>query len=225
MSSRATVETGTHWSVREGLAKEVAFDLTGGDSEVLAFLVHGEDPQTRRKKFDVLRQVAGLLHELVDNRRQQKWEALVEALTPDLDLSPTRIIEAQMLSSARVAVLESRDFVPAAAIAEAAQFSTKNPSSQPNRWKRNRQIFTVSHKGVDLYPLFALDQQGGFRPLPIVARILEVFADKKDGWATAFWFESVNSYLKNRKPKDLLVTDPERVLRAAEVEAAGVQHG
>src|ERR1700753_1369545 len=115
MSSRATVESSTHWNVREGLAKEVASDLTGGDSEVLAFLVHGEDPQTRRKKFDVLRQVAGLLHELVDNRRQQKWEALVEALTPDLDLSPTRIIEAQMLSSARVAVLESRDFVPAAA--------------------------------------------------------------------------------------------------------------
>jgi hypothetical protein len=35
----------------------------------------------------------------------------------------------------------------------------------------------------------------------------------------------MNSYLHNKMPKDLLKSNPQEVLRAAEIEAAGVQHG
>jgi hypothetical protein len=55
-------------------------------------------------------------------------------------------------------------------------------------------------------------------------RLLHVFADKDD-WQKAFWFGSLNSYLQNKMPKDLLRSKPQEVLRAAEIEAAGVQHG
>ena len=41
----------------------------------------------------------------------------------------------------------------------------------------------------------------------------------------AFWFSNVNTYLKNETPKELLKSKPQEVLRAAEIEAAGVQHG
>ena len=47
----------------------------------------------------------------------------------------------------------------------------------------------------------------------------------KDDWQKAFWFESPNSYLKNRRPKELLKSRPDDVLCAARIEAVGVQHG
>ncbi len=218
-------EANRKWDVREGLAGELSLELKDNRTEYLAFVAHGEDAETRRKKFDVLKQVAELLHELVKDQRHRKLEALVEALMPDVQFSPTKIVEAKMLSAARTAVLESQDFVPASAIADIAQFSSKNPSSQPNRWKRHGQMFAVPHKGTDLYPLYALDRRHGFRPLPVVGKVLSIFLGKKTGWETAFWFESVNSYLNNKRPKDLLETRPEAVLSAAQAEADGLQHG
>jgi hypothetical protein len=213
------------WDVREGATDEIVSDLSKSRSQVLAFVSHGEDRETTRKKFAVLKQVAGLMNDLIDARRTQKWDALVEALTPDLELSTTKLIEAKMMSEARTAVLETDDFITASAIAEAAHYSAKNPSSQPNRWKRSRHIFAVSHKGQDLYPLYALDPDQEFRPLPVVAEILGLFGEGKTGWETAFWFASVNSYLNNMKPKDMLRSNPDEVLKAAQAEAIGVQHG
>jgi hypothetical protein len=225
MPSTTNLKLKHNWSVREGATDEVASELSNDHSQVLAFVAYGEDRETTKKKFAMLKQVAGLMNDLIDVKRTQKWDALVEALTPDLELSTTKFIEAKMMSEARTAVLETEDFVTASAIAEAAHYSTRNPSSQPNRWKRARQIFAVSHRGVDLYPLYALDRDQEFRPLPIVGKILGLFGDKKSGWETAFWFASVNSYLKNKKPKDMLRSNPEGVLKAAQAEVAGVQHG
>jgi len=213
------------WDVREGVADDLALDLRNDRTEVLAFLAHGEDEASRRTKFGVLRQVAAILEKLVDERRTGKLQALVEALTPDIELSSARFIEARMLSSARAAVLESQDFVTASAIADAAHFSSKNPSSQPNRWKKGGLVFAIPYKGTDLYPLYALDRKHGFRPVPVIAQILNVFDGTKDEWEMAFWFESLNSHLSGKKPKDLIATKPEAVLKAAQVEAAGLQHG
>lgn len=72
--------------------------------------------------------------------------------------------------------------------------------------------------------LLPSDYSEGLRPLPIIGEILKHLADKDD-WQKAFWFEGLNSYLKNGKPKQLLRTQSAEVLRAAELEAVGVQHG
>jgi hypothetical protein len=47
------------------------------------------------------------------------------------------------------------------------------------------------YKGVDLYPLYALELKNGSKPLPIMKEVLQVLADK-DNWQKAFWFGSVN---------------------------------
>jgi hypothetical protein len=225
MPSTSSLQVNHNWNVREGATDDVASELSNDHSQVLAFVAYGDDTETTKKKFAILKQVAGLMNDLIDVKRTQKWDALVEALTPDMELSTTKIIEAKMMSEARTAVLETEDFVTASAIAEAAHYSTRNPSSQPNRWKRARQIFAVSHKGVDLYPLYALDRDQEFRPLPIVGEVLGLFGDKKSGWETAFWFASVNGYLGSKKPKDVLRSNPDGVLKAAQAEVVGVQHG
>jgi len=82
----------------------------------------------------------------------------------------------------------------------------------------------VPYKGADLCPLYALELTEGAKPLPIMESVLKVLRGKDD-WKKAFWFSSVNTYLKNETPKELLKSKPQEVLRAAEIEAAGVQHG
>ncbi|GJH22677.1 hypothetical protein CBA19CS22_39065 [Caballeronia novacaledonica] len=55
--------------------------------------------------------------------------------------------------------------------------------------------------------------------------VLKVFGSSKDGWALAFWFASVNSYLGGARPLDVLQSHPKRVIEAAEAEVEGVAHG
>ena len=216
--------TDSCFKIQEGIAAKVLPPLAKQQETVLVFISQDANAGASRRRFSVLRQVAERIDSLIAERSEQKWNALVEALTPDIELSQNRVIEAEMLAEARRVILESGDFVKAAAIAGAANFSSKNPSSQPNRWKRSGQIFAIHYKGVDLYPTYALDHSDGVRPLPQLADILAELADKDD-WQKAFWFESPNSYLKSRRPKSLLKSHPEDVLGAAKLEAVGVQHG
>ncbi|MCU5773701.1 hypothetical protein N5923_12955 [Erwiniaceae bacterium BAC15a-03b] len=99
----------------------------------------------------------------------------------------------------------------------------KNPSAVPNRWKHESKIFAVPSKGKDLYPDYALDAGG--QPLPLVRRILEIFDGSKTPWSLAFWFGLPNSWLGSKKPKDLLASDPEAVLKAAAMDKEGPVHG
>jgi len=80
----------------------------------------------------------------------------------------------------------------------------------------------VPYKGVDLF--YALEPKKGARPLPIMKKVLQVLADKDD-WQKALWFGSVNTYLRNKMPKELLKSEPQEVLRSAVIEASSVQHG
>jgi hypothetical protein len=177
----------------------------------------GDDEWTKTV-FETLKRASQFIDVLIDKRQEDSGEALIEALTPDLPLTSNRMIEAKMFVQAMKGILESDDFAKATDIAEIAQFSKRNPSSQPNRWKKTGLIFAVPYKGVDLYPLYALELKKAAKPLPIMKNVLQVLADKDD-WQKAFWFGSVNTYLRNKMPKELLKSKPQEVLRAAEIEA------
>ena len=58
-----------------------------------------------------------------------------------------------------------------------------------------------------------------------LARIIEVFAGRKDGWGMAYWFLSDNSFLGGRRPQDLLACAPEQVIEAARDEVREIAHG
>lgn len=224
ISSTTLQGTGGESGLLDPAAIEIEPTLKGRTASHRTLVIRGADDQVVRLKLDVLKKVASVIDLVIEERNDRKWRALVEALTPDLEFSSNKIVEAGMVAKARTAILNNKDFATASQIAQAANFSKKNPSSQPNRWKRNGQIFAIEYKGADLYPLYALDLENSFKPLPIIADILKLFPDK-DGWQVAFWFGSLNSYLDDKMPKDLLLSDPQSVLRAAEDEAAGLQHG
>jgi hypothetical protein len=162
----------------------------------------------------------GLLQE---QQSRNSLQRLAEALVPRTPVPPRLIREAAMLVKARKAVLESGDWLSAAELAQLAQLSTTNPSAQPNKWKKNGQIFAIHHNGVDYFPGYGTDRDANFRPLKAMSQVIEVFDGHKDGWGMAFWFLSANSLRK--RPQDLLATDPERVIAAARDEVQGIEHG
>jgi hypothetical protein len=69
-------------------------------------------------------------------------------------------------------------------VAKLAGFSASNLSAQPNRWKRNREIFAIQHGREDNLPPYGLDP-GDHRSRKEMAEILKVFGDAKDGWGLA----------------------------------------
>ena len=176
----------------------------------------------------VERTVAGivpLISAILRRRDEKTLNSIVELLVPDVATPPHLLVEAGMKAEARRAVLESGDWLTAANVAQIAGLSAINPSAQPNKWKKEGQIFALRHKGVDYFPAYALDPSRDYRPVKGLSKVLAVFRDKKDDWGVAYWFASVNSFLGGRRPQDLLVEQPERVLAAAEDEVAGVLHG
>ncbi len=130
-----------------------------------------------------------------------------------------------MLVQARKAVLESGDWLTAAEVAQLAELSTRNPSAQPNKWKKQGQIFAINHGGVDYFPGYGLDRNAGFRPSKVMAKVIEILAKNKDSWGMAYWFRSDNSFLGGKRPQDLVASKPERVIEAAMDEVQEISHG
>jgi hypothetical protein len=155
----------------------------------------------------------------------QTLKALVSAVLPKAPLTPTLLQEADMLARSRKAVLEGADWLSSVELAGLAGLSATNPSTQPNKWKRHRQIFAIHHNGVDYFPGYGLDPDIGWRPRKVLKAVLEVFGDAKDGWGLAYWFLSANSFLGGQRPQDLLATAPEQVIAAACDEMEDIAHG
>ena len=174
---------------------------------------------------NVVRKVAEFLPHIVRQRKKETLERIVGALLPEISIPNAALASARMLLEARSRILESGDFVPAGEIAKLAGYSVKNPSAQPNKWKKDGAIFAIQHKGVDYFPLYALNPEENYRPYKAISEILHVFGDTKTAWGTAFWFAGVSSFLDDHRPQDLLTSKPDRVVAAAKDEVFCLRMG
>ena len=215
-SATPTVMTGTGREViqllhRTPAQRTVAVSLPNNEQGVAAEIVFNR--------------VVEFLPQLMEQSQQDNLKKIVSALLPDVAPSEAAMAQARMLIDARSTILKSGDFISAGEVSKLAGYSRTNPSVQPNKWKRNRAIFAIEHKGDDFFPLYALNPDDNYRPRKEVAEILSIFGDSKDGWGLAFWFAGLNSFLDDERPQDLLAVAPEQVLAAARDEMARVQHG
>lgn len=210
--------TGTPDEVRKKLAHLPV------DQVVALTLQHGNHALAH-VLLDTVAGLTALIPSIIERRHEAKYQSIIEALVPDIPPPRHKLIEARMTAEARKSVIETGEWMTAAQIAEIAGFSTTNPSAQPNKWKREGQIFAIHHRGTDYFPGYALDASTDYRPSKGLARALKVFRGKKDDWGLAYWFASVNSFLGGKRPQDLLISEPDRVVAAAEDEVAGVLHG
>ena len=173
----------------------------------------------------VFRQLTAFLPQLIRQCQSDTLEKIVGALLPNIAISDAALAEARMMIDAKSTILRSGDFLPAGEIAKMAGYSPKNPSAQPNKWKRDGTIFAFQHKGIDYFPRYALDPVESYRPYKALADVLKIFGETKSGWGAAFWLAGLNSFLDDQRPQDLLATRPDLVIAAAQDEVDGVQHG
>lgn len=136
----------------------------------------------------------------------------------------TREIMAQMHEDVRRAVLgEMRQADQLAALAGR---DTAEMRRDLERWTAERRMLSVEHEGVHYFALFALDPADLYRPYPAMAeaaRILSEILDK-NSWGIATWFLGVNSFVDDQRPADLLASDPEWVVKAAQDEVDSVKY-
>ncbi len=81
------------------------------------------------------------------------------------------------------------------------------------RWTREGRLFALDIGERVVYPAYAFDAAG--EPLPVIRRVLQNLS-RYDALGLACWFESPNAYLDGSRPREMLVTDAERVVAAAE---------
>lgn len=157
----------------------------------------------------------------------QRWltPANPEPATPSLfnEFPEYQTRNAQREVELRAFILEDSLWLSSAELSDRAHFTNANRSAGPNAWKRRGRTFAISVEGHDRYPEYAFDE--AWQPLPVIKRILEIFADTRTPWSLAMWFGTGNSWLGGEKPKALLKKDPNRVMDAARQAREGAQHG
>ena len=96
-----------------------------------------------------------------------------------------------------------------------SQTATKSSikSAAASRWLREGRIFSVRFAGEQRFPRFEF-QNGA--PIPVIAKVIKIFATDATGWSLAFFFANPNPYIGGRKPIELIQTDPDRVVSLAE---------
>lgn len=210
-----------------GTPKEVKARLGRSQAEqVLVLAFDHITPAVFKALAENFTHVASTMFEVLQEPQdKESLERLAKVLVPRMPPSPRLLKEAVMLVQARKAVLESGDWLSAAEVAQLAGLSTRNPSAQPNKWKKQRQIFAINHGGVDYFPGYGLDPETSFRPVKPLAQLVEILSGHKDSWGMAYWFMSSNSFLGGKRPQDLLISAPEKLIAAAQDEVQAVAHG
>lgn len=206
--SKPSVLSGSLDHVRRALE---SVESLGGDQLVVLRVAREDSAQIA----SAVQRITELVIALKLEPEQEILQTLVKAIAPAAPPTHERLIELRMLAESRKAILESGSWLKAKEVADLAQLSPTNASSQPNRWKRERQIFAISHNGVDYFPLYALDPANGYRPREALSTLLDIFGGSRDAWQLASWFLAVNGRLGGRRPQDVLETDPKAVIEAA----------
>jgi len=198
----------------------------GRASRVIAVTVSSDQEETNLRKYltEGLHLMAQVRQGKVERTRDRWFRAYAEDLAENTPLPEGLQIEAEMTARAQARVFKSNQFLKASDITKLSAGTVKNPSGALNRWKQKHQIFAIDMKGVDYYPMYALSPEDGYKPYAEMSDILEVL-HAKTPWGLAFWFESSNSYLERRAPRELMKSDRQAVLAAAKNEAVGIQHG
>lgn len=94
---------------------------------------------------------------------------------------------------------------------------------QLHKWEQENRIFSLMHNNVDFYPEYAFTTN--FSLHPGIEHVLRVLRKGKTDIKIAAWFASVNSYLRNAKPANVIIHSPLLVIKAAEIELIPIDHG
>lgn len=90
-------------------------------------------------------------------------------------------------------------------VAKQSGSRARNVSAIASRWTDEKKVFYVRWRGKNLFPKFQF-QDGN--PIPAVSRVIRTFPEHTTGWELGYFFTTPNSYLRGRKPLELLKRNP-----------------
>jgi hypothetical protein len=204
---------------------------TGPDAELDRLVI--ELDATRAAATVILGELEGLGEaiplpvrtELTRRVRQRISVAEGHALQGLVDASPVRgILSARAALEAKAvqAVLNGTEWMTALEVGLQQNPDATNPHAVTSRWKKEGKVFSIERVGQALYPKYIFDQLGN--PIPEVAKVLKIF-DGYRPFRIASWFESTNSLLHRKRPREVLALDPAAVVEAARDHVVGAVHG
>ena len=181
----------------------------------LNFAVDLDQAQARGLTNKDVEDVKQLMQEVVvtalsvrPQRREVVRGQLVELLVGEVALTPVDMTRARLEAKAVRAIRHSTEWLTSAEIADLEALEPGTVS----RWKQQGRIYALRHGGKDYYPKYALGPD--FRPLPVIKEILAVLSGY-DPELLAGWFDSTSRFLRGRRPRELVATEPAKVLAAA----------
>lgn len=179
----------------------------------------GKLPQeTAYTVAEIVHAMIPFIPDLLEQDDTKTLHKLAELLVHKTPPTSALLMQTKMQVRAITRVMQSGDWLTALQVAEVANRSTTSPS-RTSKWKKQGLIFSIPYKGRNYYPGYALDPQRQYRPRTELKLILETLGAQVTGWELAFWFDSPNSYLGGKRPKDMPATVPGKVLFAAQMGA------
>ncbi len=145
-------------------------------------------------------------------RREAVRDQLVNLLVGDVALTSVDMKRARLEAQALRAIRQSTEWLTAAEVGDLADLGPANPIATVGRWKQQGRIFALRQGGKDHYPRYALGPD--FHPLPVVKEILAVLTGY-DPELLAGWFDSTSRLLGGKRPRELVASEPAKVLAAA----------
>lgn len=156
--------------------------------------------------------------EIASERYLRQMNRMIEAMLPDVRIPlPAEVLQARRNAEARYELLQEFGGLTSAQVGEFAGTKSANRAALAHRWKSDGRIFSVNYKGVTYFPGFQFDAEG--QPLPIIAEIIKILGAIRPGWGLALWFTGADGWLGGKRPVDLLMKKPKKVLEAAQHEA------
>ena len=126
-------------------------------------------------------------------------------------------VEQAITEATRTLRAEFLEAVPVLTDVEVSARSSEACASSEwvHEWRASRRIFSIHHRGQELYPAFQF--RGDGLPHPIIAEILAILAQdpERTDWDNALWFASNTGWLDGERPMDCLLSNPSAVRLAA----------
>lgn len=147
-------------------------------------------------------------------------EQLVASFMPPVGVVSSSVAEqARRNAVARAEFLTEFEALDAEGVAHLAGSKAGNRRATASRWQGEGSCFAVEHEGRSVFPAFQFDPATG-RPRPAVVPVIRALrAVGLGGWALALWWATPHDMLDWRRPVDVLVSDPDAVVEAAETDA------
>lgn len=129
----------------------------------------------------------------------------------------------QMSEATKAKIIAMSTWLTIQDLSQLLQCGSEQTSDLIQTWKSEAKVFTLDHHGVMLLPSYIFTPEG--QPLTQLQSVFRTFQNKKSSWAIAAWFVSINGWLHNERPIDLIKTKPSDLIQAAIYEVTPIEHG